>query len=166
MTDDLSIPFCETCRHRHHQGTKCLVCGHVGRCTIFTKMMQKSQRAAALRYVFLGVEGIHDRSSGLYDLVKELRVRVYCFEGSNRTMEMEFGNVEEEHMSTHLLGFLGDAPVCVARFHTVPVHSPNNTYTAIIDRLGVVPSHRGQGIEKATQDHILKIGKASTLKVV
>lgn len=36
------MPMCNSCGHRHVQGVKCSVCGHVGKSQIFVKMKVKS----------------------------------------------------------------------------------------------------------------------------
>jgi hypothetical protein len=35
---DSEIPFCDVCKHRHIQGIKCSLCGHIGRSNIYPKM--------------------------------------------------------------------------------------------------------------------------------
>ena len=147
--------MCETCRHRHHQGTKCGVCGHVGRCSIFPKMRQKSVKAAQLRFQYLTPKIWADRTNGFYDLVQELRGQIFCYAGSNCTLEMEFGDHEQEQKCSHLVAFLGDAPVCVARFCHVQ-EAAINTCTAVIDRFGVVKSCRGQGLARICLDNLLQ----------
>ena len=32
------VPICGFCSHRHHQGIKCTICGHVGKSNLYLKM--------------------------------------------------------------------------------------------------------------------------------
>ena len=79
------------------------VCGHVGRCSIFPKMRQKSVKAAQLRFKYLTPKIWADRTNGFYDLVQELRGQIFCYAGSNCTLEMEFGDHEQEQKCSHQL---------------------------------------------------------------
>lgn len=154
MEDPLA-ELCATCRHRHHQGTKCGVCGHVGRCNIFPKMYNKSMRAAQLRFQYLTAEVFHDRTNGFYDIIQELRGQIFCYVGSNRTFEEEFGDREKEEKCSHLVAFMGDAPVCIARFCYVQEVNCN-TCTVVIDRFGVVQSRRSQGLGRLCLNNLLE----------
>ena len=36
--DSGEIPLCDSCGHRHIQGVRCTICGHIGKSQIFVKM--------------------------------------------------------------------------------------------------------------------------------
>lgn len=135
-------PYCETCKHHHEQGVKCSICGHIGRSTIFLKMKEKAIRGARVRCEVHGSEIFANPSSGLSDLVVELRKTIH-----NEAFESSI----EEMASRHFIGFLGDAPICVSRFHMIDdlaSYNNNGASAVVIDRFGVLPSHRGSGFGK------------------
>ncbi len=41
MEIDDELPLCLTCNHRHYDGVKCSICGHIGKSNIFIKMQVK-----------------------------------------------------------------------------------------------------------------------------
>ena len=151
-----SAPYCETCKHHHEQGVKCAICGHIGRSTIFLKMKQKALKCAKMRFELYGPEIYSDRSTGLYDLVMEVRKIIFC-EAMGTPLEAEFVRNEEAN-SAHYLGFVGNAPICTARFHSVDITSdPNNgTHSiVVIDRFGVLPAYRRRGYGKQCFDSLI-----------
>ena len=159
VMEDNPPPLCDVCRHRHHQGTKCGICGHVGRCNIFPKMHQKSVKAAQLHFQYITAKTLHDRTSGFYDLIKELRSQIFCYNGSIWTLGTEFSDEEHDEQCSNLVAFLGDAPVCTARLFIV--EKAMNIPTVIIDRFGVVQRYRGMGLGRLSlydiPDHVSKV---------
>jgi hypothetical protein len=134
----------------------------MGRCMIFPRMKEKSGRYSQLKCEVFGAEVLRDYQTGVFDIVEELRKLIFCAEPSGRSPEMELVEAEE-FASRHLIGLVGDAPVCVGRYHVV------NT-DAFIDRFGVLSTHRLLGIGKkcfeALVDDIRKCSGAAVTRII
>ena len=113
---------------------------------IFEKMKGKALRASKMRFEVHGSEIFADRTSGFADIVVELRKAVYWM-GAGSSVEAEPVSAEEGE-SLHFIGSLADFPICVARFHTLRDAATHQITAVVIDRFGVLPSHRGQGLAK------------------
>lgn len=46
MEEEEVVPICTSCGHRHVLGTKCGICGHVGRSQIYSKMRVRPPQAS------------------------------------------------------------------------------------------------------------------------
>lgn len=95
-----SPPLCPVCNHRHFQGIKCSVCGHVGRSQMYQKMRV---RATEKRVTKSTVYDGSAFSSCLddWDLLMEMRKSVYCSEYAT-PLEEEF-NESQETGSRHVI---------------------------------------------------------------
>ena len=122
-------------------------------------MHQKSVKAAQLHFQYITAKTLHDRTSGFYDLIKELRSQIFCYNGSIWTLGTEFSDEEHDEQCSNLVAFLGDAPVCTARLFIV--EKAMNIPTVIIDRFGVVQRYRGMGLGRLSLydilDHVSKV---------
>lgn len=134
-------PLCEVCKHHHHQGSKCSVCGHVGKCSIFPKMKLRAQELHSFKAEFYDPSNIQE--NGQWDILAELRKRIYCTEMCIPAEE-EFVS-QQEGESRHMIGYIGDAPIALARYH---IELLDNTSVAVVDRFGVLVSHRGRGVAR------------------
>lgn len=132
-------PLCGVCKHHHHQGTKCDVCGHVGKCHIYPKMKMRATDLRGLKFSFYDAGYIE--ANGQWDILCEMRKMVYCTEMGIPT-DQEFVAAEEAQ-SRHMIGYAGDAPVAFARYHPENIEGVN---IVVVDRLGVLANYRGRGI--------------------
>ena len=92
--DDESIPMCTVCNHRHVLGVRCTVCGHVGRSQIYQKMRARANLKRVVRTLFYDGAAFA-QSSDDWDVIMELRRRVYCVECSI-PFEQEFDELLEK----------------------------------------------------------------------
>jgi hypothetical protein len=122
---------------------------------IFVKMKDKASKASQMRSEVYGPEIFSDRSSGLADIVIELRKTIFCAEVGS-PVEAEFVSAEEG-VSQHFIGSMGDFPVCVARFHTLTDATTSQITAIVIDRFGVVDSHRNQGLGKQYAEGLVAV---------
>ena len=156
----LQAPFCDVCKHHHYPGVKCTICGHKGQSTLWLKMKDKA--VAARRFTWqcfsssTSTTGVIEQERGL-SLVLEMRNRTCRPEYiSAETGGLDF-NPDIDHNARHLLAKIGDSYVSVARWRLESnicdvLHGQS---FAIIDRLGVVPTHRKRGIARLTADAVI-----------
>ena len=149
--------MCLVCNHRHVQGQKCSVCGHVGRSMIYQKMRHRANLKRAVKTLFYdGSTFIH--CSDDWDMICELRKRVYCTECSIPT-EVEFNELLEK-TSRHVVCYVGDAPTAVARYRLSK--SAEGVIGAEIDRLAVLALYRGGGFSRRILQDILQDAQTYT----
>jgi hypothetical protein len=137
---DPSIPFCSTCKHHHHQGSKCGICGHVGRNTIFKKMHEKAAAMSQFRISSFG-SGLPNgcdfggNSHDQWVILRELRANL-CGGGDNLTTEF---NMIDESNSRHILGWVGNRPILAVRYSLQfkDMHSA----TCILSRFGIYSTY-------------------------
>ena len=71
--EDPSADVCGVCNHRHHQGTKCGICGHVGKSQIYHRMKSKAASYGTCKTDFYGlVPVMKDGNNPLYVM------NIYC----------------------------------------------------------------------------------------
>ena len=137
------VPMCLVCNHRHVQGQKCSVCGHVGRSQIYQKMRQKANLKRAIKSTFYDGTSF-DQVSEDWDMIMELRKRVFCGECAI-PIEQEFNEILEK-TSRHVVCYAGDAPTAIARYRLYK--TAEGAIGAEIDRLAVMPVYRGSGFSR------------------
>lgn len=135
-------PLCGVCNHHHHQGIKCSVCGHKGRCNIFPKMKARAAELRKLTVSFYDAGSLQD--GGQWDMLVLMRNIVYCSELGIPTDE-EFV-AQQEAACRHFVGYLGDAPVLCGRYHIAK--TPQGQDAAMVDRFAVLPEFRSRGLGK------------------
>jgi hypothetical protein len=119
----MSAPLCQFCKHHHHQGIKCEICGHVGKSNLYSKM--RVRRPPSYRILFVDLNSIsisqakaaqlhsfsievHENQSdgnndeGLWEICSEIRKNVFCIEFQSPEEE-EFDELDQT--SRHLVGF-------------------------------------------------------------
>lgn len=129
------IPLCPTCNHHHVLGTRCSVCGHVGKSNIFPKMKMRSQERRQFHIDYF--ESNDDQ--GYIHIVREIRKMVFTQESSALSPQQE---LMVDANSRHFIAFQGDAPIACGRWRFGSTHS-GMTY-ADIDRFAVLPCYRGK----------------------
>lgn len=144
------IPMCLVCNHRHVQGQKCCICGHVGRSMIYQKMRNRANLKRAVKSLFYDGSAFVNCSDD-WDMICELRKRVFCAECSIPA-ELEFNELLEK-TSRHVVCYVGDAPTSVARYRLFK--SAEGVIGAEIDRLAVMPIYRGGGFSRRILQDIL-----------
>lgn len=148
------VPYCGTCRHHHFQGVACSICGHVGKGnTIFKKMKDKAAKFQKFRVNTFGTglpNGCDVGSSNLdqWAIIRDLRGNL-CEE---RDIGTEF-NIQEERNSRHMLGWVADRPIWIARYSVIWNESGDIACT--LSRFGIFPTHEGmlkQCVQSLVQD--------------
>ena len=134
-------PLCGVCKHHHHQGSKCDVCGHVGKCHIYPKMKVRATDLRGLKFFFYKAEEIE--AGGQWDMLCEMRKMIFCAE-MDIPPDQEFV-AAQEGQSRHMIAYAGDAPVAVGRYHVEAIEGTDQ-HVAVVDRLGVLASYRARGI--------------------
>mmetsp|Transcript_30373 Transcript_30373/g.29022 ORF Transcript_30373/g.29022 Transcript_30373/m.29022 type:complete len:211 (+) Transcript_30373:198-830(+) len=148
--DGDDIPLCTSCGHRHIQGVKCHICGHVGKSQIYQKMRIRAKEKRAIRSIIYDGSEFNECLDD-WDVIMELRKKVFCIENSI-PIDQEFNEVLEK-ASKHLICYAGDAPTAFARYRVL-----SNTEGAIfaqIDRLGVLTQYRGRKFTRKCIEDIL-----------
>lgn len=146
---EVDLPWCDTCNHRHQQGVKCSLCGHIGRSQLYQKMRVK---AAVKRSHKVDYYPGHSIKAGEWDIVMEIRKVVFC-EELGIPHDQEF-NSELEPSSIHQVAMIGDMPVSTARYR-ISTSSDGLNY-ATIDRFAVLPEYRMKGIAKMCMQQIIQ----------
>jgi len=157
----MEIPICTVCGHRHILGVKCAICGHVGQSKIYAKMCARAAEKSKFRVEFYaGTDLIRpdNSTSDTWDLVQECRNMLYC-ERYNIPVSHEF-QPELEKSSIHMIGWLGDMPIAIARYN---VNVTESFYEVVIDRFGVMPMYMHFGYtplcyEAINNDMMIKLG--------
>mmetsp|Transcript_16532 Transcript_16532/g.16642 ORF Transcript_16532/g.16642 Transcript_16532/m.16642 type:complete len:211 (+) Transcript_16532:387-1019(+) len=150
MEREEEIPLCPSCNHRHIQGVKCHICGHVGRSQIYSKMKAKANILRSFKFEVFDSTNLNSYVYGLWEVCTELRNMIYC----NEMMipgEQEFDQLEQS--SRHFIGILGDAPISIARWRFLS--SDSSSVYAIIDRCGVLQYYRQKGFGRKTLDAVV-----------
>lgn len=146
------IPLCTVCNHKHVQGIKCAVCGHVGRSQIYQKMRIRANTLRSFKLESFDSSTVdNDTALDLWAVVSELRKTIFVQELYIPT-ELEFDCFDQS--SRHTIGTLGDALVSVARWRYISDEVENVVY-ALIDRFGVLLAYRRRGFGKAMMDGII-----------
>lgn len=146
------IPLCSICNHRHIQGVKCAICGHVGRSQIYQKMRIRANALRSFKLEsFYSTTVDNETAFDHWAVVSELRKTIFCTEMLIPS-ELEFDCYDQS--SRHTIGTLGDAFVSVSRWRYIR-NGDENGVSALIDRFGVLSSYRRRGFGKAMIDGIL-----------
>ena len=178
--EDESIPMCTVCNHRHVQGVRCTVCGHVGRSQIYQKMRARANTKRAVRTLFYDGAAFAQCSDD-WDVIMELRRRVYCVECSI-PFEQEFDELLEK-TSRHAVCYgalyhvcpysraargspssrvrfplvfllsVGDAPTAFARYRLFK--AADGAVGAEVDRLAVLQVYRRSGFTRQILQDVL-----------
>eukprot|EP01041_Mallomonas_annulata_P002344 gene2344-4557_t len=144
------VPLCPSCNHRHVQGVKCHICGHVGRSQIYQKMRSKANCLRSFKLEIFDATAVDSNVYSLWEINTELRKLIYTIELAI-PLDKEIDQMENE--SRHVLGILGDAPVSLARWRFLIMNG--NTLVALIDRLAVLPCYRRRGLARQTLDGVI-----------
>lgn len=155
-TADMTAPMCNVCNHHHHQGVKCGVCGHVGRCNIFPKMKARASELRRVSVCFYDPGSV--QRDGDWDVVALMRNAIYCGE-LNIPHGEEFVQ-QEEAVSRHMLAFVGDAPVVCGRYRLSKGSEGQDI--AVVDRFGVLPEFRGRGLGRQCLPQLIADVSAAT----
>ncbi len=168
----MDIPLCKVCQHPHVLGVKCTICGHVGPSNIYAKMCARAAEKSKFRVEFyVGNDLIRpdNSTSDMWDVVEECRSMLYC-DMYSIPANQEF-QPELEKSSIHMIGWLGDMPIAVARYN---LNVTESYYEVIIDRFGIMPIYAHCGYtslcyEAINNDIMIKLGMliqqdVSTLK--
>ncbi|KAG7394677.1 hypothetical protein PHYBOEH_004833 [Phytophthora boehmeriae] len=142
-----TLPSCRVCGHAHEQDSKCPVCGHTGRSRAFKCFTNKGTAFTFTVQAFdcfaQNQAGISDPSAlgqaniGLWTFTKILRGRIFP------NMEKE---LPDDTISRHLVSFVGDGPMGVARWR--PVLEQSGSRVAIIEQFGIAGPKRRHGYGK------------------
>lgn len=93
-------PLCDSCNHRHVQGVKCLICGHVGRSQIFMKMQIK---ALEWRDYKINIFGVSPENEELWEL--SLATRCLVMDATCVGLNPSDSADSYDSMSRHAVGF-------------------------------------------------------------
>ncbi|KAF4128070.1 hypothetical protein GN958_ATG22723 [Phytophthora infestans] len=142
--DDAMPQRCGVCGHNHEQGVKCPICGHTGksrtyRCfkmafTAFEFTVQRFDCQGQDESVAGTVAALERASLTLWTFIKILRKRIF----PNMAKILP-----DDPISRHLVSFVGDGPMGVARWR--PVSEENGSQVALIEHFGIVEPKRRQG---------------------
>lgn len=157
----MEIPLCKVCQHPHVLGVKCTICGHVGPSNIYAKMCARAAEKSKFRVEFyVGNDLIRpdNSTSDMWDVVEECRSMLYC-DRYSIPANLEF-QPELEKSSIHMIGWLGDMPIAVARYNLNITESFNEV---VIDRFGIMPIYAHCGYtslcyEAINYDMTIKLG--------
>ncbi len=158
----MEVPLCKVCRHPHELGVKCSICGHTGPSTIYAKMCARAAEKSKFRVEFyVGNDLIRpdNSTSDTWDIIEECRNALYC-ERHNIPVNHEFQS-DIEKSSIHMIGWLGDMPIAVARYN---LNISDSFYEVIIDRFGILPLYTNCGYtvlcyEAINNDIMIKLGQ-------
>jgi len=141
--DSGEVPLCTVCTHHHHAGEKCPQCGHKGKAKTF-KLLAEGPVSQGLHFEYFDSRSDENKYKGSWIFCQIIRRRVFCDE-SGILEHMEFD--EFDAFSRQAVALVGDAPIGCARWRAEPTES--GQYIALLDRLCLLPSHRGQGTCRA-----------------
>ena len=149
--------MCGVCNHHHHKGTKCSVCGHVGRCNIFPKMKQRASDFRKITTTFYEAGNI--QRDGQWEMLVLMRTAIYCGEMNIPSTE-EFVP-HQEAACRHFVTYVGDAPALCGRYHLAKATEGHDI--AIVDRFGVLPQFRLRGLSRQCLPQLVRdVGNASS----
>ncbi|GLE00973.1 hypothetical protein PINS_up009770 [Pythium insidiosum] len=123
-------------------GVKCCVCGHTGKSRVFHVFKIKSKANAFSVQGFdclTRTPSVHNLDRGLYAFTKILRGRIFSC-----------GDLPADLNARHLVAFVGDAPIGIARWRLIPMR---DNHMIEIDYVGIVDSKRQQGFGKQFLQH-------------
>ncbi|KAE9012075.1 hypothetical protein PF010_g9231 [Phytophthora fragariae] len=142
--DDAMAQRCGVCGHDHEQGVKCPICGHTGKSrsykcfkmpfTAFEFTVQSFDCQGQDAAVAGSAAALERANLALWTFVKILRGRIF----PNMAKALP-----DDPMSRHLVAFVGDGPIGVARWR--PASEESGGQVAIVEHFGVVESKRRQG---------------------
>lgn len=129
----MEAPLCKVCNHPHVLGVKCAYCPHVGPSNIYAKMCARAAEKSKFRVEFYAGDDLirpDNSTSDMWDIVEECRNILYC--DRHGIPENHEFQPELEKSSIHMIGWLGDMPIAVARYNF-------NLNEVLIDRFGIMP---------------------------
>jgi len=161
MADMSDAPICPSCLHPHYPDVRCHICGHKGKGNSFRlpKFLGSDHR--------LHFENFNSANSNvswsesvsrwqaLSNLARIIRRDVFVTD-LHIPENLEFDEHENFESTRHTIGFLGDAPVCYARWRLAEV---SGSTCALLDRICVKQGYRMRGIATSALQHIMQVTK-------
>ncbi|OQS02283.1 hypothetical protein THRCLA_21455 [Thraustotheca clavata] len=142
--------LCTVCNHDHEAGVKCPICGHVGKCKVL-QLLKKIDSINLLSFLAFRVDVHASPILGNWAFSRLLREHIFA-----APMPFEsplFDNIDVINATKHILTFVGDAPIGTARWSFT---YDNGVEVALIEKLGILDSHRNKRYGSKTLEYIVK----------
>ena len=166
------LPLCTVCNHRHEQGVKCTICGHVGRSHMYLRMKAKSQRYSNFNVHKFDT---HDTITHLdkFDFYRLMSIV------NNIQEKCNYPAISvSPDLCCYFIGYLGNAPIAVTRW--VYMQNNNNninndgkivgTWSAVMDMVCVLEPYRlkgyGLNLINSLFEHAKAAGATATMVLV
>lgn len=180
MDEEDIVPLCTTCNHRHAQGIRCPICGHIGKSQIYPKMKMRAALKRAFHFEFfecsdghmnpsssssqtLNVEGNGLAMLRIVQYIRKLCVSYPPHDNGSLTLApSSFSEKSYEETDTfcrHAIGFLGDAPAVIGRWRLIELSTAppgsSRLLSAEVESIAVLPNYRGRSFGRACWSAIL-----------